>query len=408
MKTLLANASILDLHTGSLKKGMDVLIFEGKILEIGSSLPRDTQVIDVQGKVVMPGLIDAHVHVTAIDIDLANTRFPESEVSIQAGKFLEDMLQRGFTSVRDAGGADFGLAESVQKGLIKGPRLFFSGKALSATGGHGDFRDKTAPFSLCGCCCPGSYLSRLADGVPAVRAAARDELRKGAHQIKIMASGGVASPTDKITDLQYSPDEIAAIVEEATDHGTYVLAHAYSPQAIQRCISCGVRCIEHGNLLDAPTAKLMKEQGVFLVPTLVVYKSLFELGPKLGFPQDSLQKLSAVREQGLKAIQIARKAGVPIGFGTDLLGPEAHRMQMEEFAIRSAVEKPQEILHSATEVNAEIIQMRDKLGKIKVGAYADLLVIDGNPMEDLSVLQPKNLVLIMKEGLIYKDLLSKK
>ncbi len=404
MDLLLKNGVIVDATRTHPEKGT-LLISQGRIKEIGSHVSSHGEIkeIDLGGRTVMPGLIDAHVHVAAIDINLTDAHFPASEVAIQAGKYLEAMLLRGFTTVRDAGGADWGMADAINKGLVKGSRLYFSGKALSPTGGHGDFRDKTAPFEPCGCCCPGSYLSRLADGVTGVRAAVRDEMRKGATQIKIMASGGVASPTDKITDLQYSEEEIQAIVEEAADHGSYVMAHAYSPKAIQRCIHCGVRTIEHGNLIDEATAKLMTSSNVYLVPTLVIYKALAEIGQKLGFPQENLQKLKIVQEKGLEAIKIARKAGVKIGFGTDLLGPAAHQMQLQEFSIRSSVESAREILTSATLMNAEILQQQGQLGVIMKNAIADLLVLRGNPFEDISLLQEDQYDLILKEGEIYKN-----
>lgn len=406
MSIILKNCQIVD-ATNPKPYLSSIHVIDGKIYNIGKSLSvPGTQQIDLESRIVMPGLIDAHVHVTAIDINLADAKYAPSEVAIQAEKYLEAMLMRGFTTVRDAGGADWGIAHAVNKGLIKGSRIFISGKALSPTGGHGDFRDKTAEFEPCGCCCPGSYLSRLADGVTGVRMAVRDEMRQGAHQIKIMASGGVASPTDKITDLQYSEEEIRAIVEETADHGSYVMAHAYSPQAIQRCLRCGVRTIEHGNLIDEYTAQLMVAAGAFLVPTLVIYKALAEIGKRLGFPQDSLNKLSSVRAKGLEAIQIARKAGVKIGFGTDLLGPEAHQMQLQEFTIRSAVETPHQLISSATLVNAEILQMQGQLGVITQGAIADLLVLKENPFDDLSVLSEAHYDLIMKEGVIYKNRIS--
>ncbi|MBS3904628.1 MAG: amidohydrolase family protein [Simkania sp.] len=409
MDLILKNCEIIDATQPKPYSG-SIYIAQGKIREISKTLSFKPNVeeIDLDGRTVIPGLIDAHVHVTAIDMNLADSQYPASEIAIQAGLYLEAMLLRGFTTVRDAGGADWGIADAVNKGLIKGSRLFFSGKALSPTGGHGDFRTKTASFEPCGCCCPGSYLSRLADGVTGVRAAVRDELRKGATQIKIMASGGVASPTDKITDLQYSAEEILAVVEEATDHGSYVMAHAYSPKAIQRCIHCGVRTIEHGNLIDENTAQLMALSNAYLVPTLVIYKALSEIGQKLGFPKESLQKLEAVREQGLEAIKIARSAGVKIGFGTDLLGTEAHKMQLHEFSIRSAIETSKETLTSATLVNAEILQMQGRLGIIAKDAIADLLVLKGNPFEDISLLHEDNYDLILKEGIIYQNRIARK
>lgn len=400
MDLLLKNAIIVDAIRARPEKG-SLLISHGKIQKIDPHISsnQETQEIDLEGRTVIPGLIDAHIHATAIDINLADIHQSSTKVAIQAGKYLEEMLQRGFTTVRDAGGAGWGLADAVACDLVKGSRIFFSGKAISPTGGHGDFRSKTATLT----CCAGSYLSRIADGVTAVRAAVRDELRKGASQIKIMASGGIASPTDKITDIQYSAEEIKAIVDEANDKGSYVMAHAYSPRAIQRCISCGVRTIEHGNLLDEETAKLMAHSNTFLVPTLVIYKALSELGQTLGFPQESLQKLSVVEKKGLEAIKIARNAGVKIGFGTDLLGPIAHKMQLKEFSIRKNVESDREILTSATLINADILQMSGQLGVLAQGAIADLLVLRGNPFEDVSLLHEDQYDLILKSGKIYKN-----
>ncbi len=410
-KIAISNICLLDIPGRSLRKGYHILIQNGLIQEVSSSpfSLKDLSKIDGKGLTLMPGLIDAHVHVTAPKLDLHNDDIPESEIAIQAGIFLEQMLQRGFTSVRDAGGADFGLAHAVETGLIKGPRLFYSGKALSQTGGHGDFRKPNHGGGCCsvpcGCVLSGSSISRIADGVTEVRKAARDELRKGATQLKIMASGGVASPTDRISNLQYSEEEIKAIVEEASNFSTYVLAHAYTPAAISRCVKLGVRCIEHGNLLDEETAALMVRHGTFLVPTLVIYECLYELGPELGLPIESLQKLDTVRKQGLQAIKIARSQGVKIGFGTDLLGAEGNLWQMREFSLRSQVETPFEILESATMVNGELVMGKNKLGIIAPNAIADLLLIQGNPGEDISLLvnQPDRVKLIMKGGQVMKN-----
>lgn len=408
MKNILfKNSQIIDYSNGKIKKGFDVLV-QGNIVTAISDKPIDSSesmVINLEGRTLMPGLIDAHVHVMAADIDLANEHIPETEVTLQAAKFLEDMLMRGFTSVRDAGGADMGLASAINKGLIKSPRLFYCGKAISQTGGHGDFRKPNIGKDICACACSGSNISTIADGVDEVRKAARNEIRKGAHQIKIMASGGVASPTDRITNLQYSGEEIRAIVEEAHHAGIYVMAHAYSAEAIIHCIENGVRTIEHGNLLNEDAAKLMAKNNAYLVPTLVIYEALANLGPKLGFPAESLNKISGVRSSGLEAIKIARSNGVKIGFGTDLLGIEGQTWESKEFTIRSAVESPFETIKSATEVNAQILNQHGKLGVIAEGAFADLIVVDGNPLEQINLLahQGENLSLIMKDGVIYKN-----
>ena len=305
----------------------------------------------------MPGLIDAHVHVIAVDQVLARlSERPVSLVTLQAARVLEGMLQRGFTTIRDAGGADGGLAEAVEEGLVRGPRIFPSGQALSQTGGHGDLRPRTRSVSVvaCACCEGGAGLARIADGVAECRRAARDELRKGATQIKIMASGGVASPYDPVWNLQYSEEEVRAIVEEARAWHTYVMAHAYSPEAIRRSIDFGVRSIEHGNLIDRATAEHVAGADAFVVPTLVTYDALHRFGRELGFPEVSLAKLGDVREAGLRSLEILQAAGVRIGFGTDLLGP-MHRHQSREFVIRAEAMAPFDIIRSATIVNAELL-----------------------------------------------------
>lgn len=409
-KFLFTNCSIVDATHHSPRVNMNVLVNNGIIEQISAHpiVASDAENINLNGKTLMPGLIDAHVHITAIEFDLANEAVAASEVSVQAARFLEEMLQRGFTSVRDAGGADMGLANAVNKGLIAGSRLFYCGKALSQTGGHGDFRSANIGSDLCSCSRSGSNISRIADGVTEVRKAVRDEVRKGATHIKIMSSGGVASSTDRITNLQYSREEISAIVEEAANAGIYVMAHAYLPQAISRCAELGVRTIEHGNLLDEDSAKKMAEYGVYLVPTLVTYEALYHFGKQNGISDEIMAKVDIVRSSGLNAIKIAHANGVKIGFGTDLLGVNGHLLESQEFKIRSEIETPFQILESATLINAEIINQTGKLGVVAIGAIADLLVVNGNPLTDITLLSNPNkyLDLIMKDGIIYKNQLA--
>jgi imidazolonepropionase-like amidohydrolase len=318
---------------------------------------------------------------------------------------MEGMLARGFTTVRDAGGADGGLAEAVAQGLIRGPRLFPSGQALSQTGGHGDLRPRTRSVVSCACCEYGAGLARIADGVDECRRAARDELRKGATQIKIMASGGVASPYDPIWNLQYSDDEMRAIVEEARAWHTYVLAHAYTPEAIRRAMANGVRSIEHANLIDAPTAAAVAEADGFVVPTLVTYDALHRFGREFGIAETSLGKLAEVREAGLRSLDVLHEAGVRIGYGTDLLGA-MHRYQSREFVIRAEVMPPLEVICSATSVNAALLNREGELGVVAPGARADLIAVDGDPLRDIALLdgQGEHLSVIMKDGVLYKSL----
>lgn len=296
------NAALLDPRSGALRPDTGVRIEGGRVVEVETEPLRHGGVpeIDLAGRVLMPGLIDCHVHAAITTLNLgAMVAKPVTLVSQEARPILEGMLRRGFTTVRDAGGADWGLAEAVERGLVRGPRVFHAGRTLSQTGGHGDFRPRDDAPMPCACHIHSTGFSHVADGVDAVRKAAREELRRGAKQVKIMASGGVASPTDPVWNVQYSPEEMRAIVEEARGWRTYAMAHAYTPEAITRAVSAGVRTIEHGNLIDAPTAAAMAAAGTFLVPTLVTYHALDELGRELGFPAVSQAKVRDVLDAGL-------------------------------------------------------------------------------------------------------------
>lgn len=410
-RTVFHNASLFDSPSGTIRPNASVLVEGDRIADVsfGAPLSGDGQSIDLAGRTLLPGLIDAHVHVTATVADFFKlTLMPQSLITAQSKDLLQGILMRGFTTVRDAGGADAGLVQAVARGHFTGPRLFIAGRAITQTGGHGDTRPAFFHGNgQCICCGAVGLLGSIADGVGEVRRAVREELRNGAHHIKVMAGGGVASPSDPLEGTQYSIEEMTAIVEEATAAGTYVMAHAYSPEAITRAIRCGVRSIEHGNLLDDASARTMAEHGAYLVPTLATYDSLHRSGSKLGWTDDMMAKLEKVREQGLAAIRTARAASVKIGFGTDLLGP----MQVDqsiEFTLRAPAMPAAEILRSATHVNAEIMGHAGKLGVIAPGAFADLVVVDGNPVDDLSLLQGqgKHLPLIMKAGVFHKNELA--
>ena len=401
-----ANCTVVDGTSRERRDDHHVLVEDAHIREV-SDRPIDcttSETIDLKGRTLIPGLIDAHVHVLAVDAALARlSDRPVTLLTLQVAKVLEQMLQRGFTTIRDAAGADGGLAEAVEDGLVRGPRIFPSGMALSQTGGHGDTRPRTQPVDSCACRAGGLTMSRIADGVAECRRAARDELRKGATQIKIVASGGVASPYDPIWNLQYSEEEVRAIVEEAQAWHTYVMAHAYSPEAIRRSIDFGVRSIEHANLIDRATAEHVCGAEAFVVPTLVTYDALHRHGRELGVPEVSMGKLGEVREAGLHSLEILQAAGVKIGFGTDLLGP-MHRYQSREFIIRAEAMSPFDIIRSATTVNAELLNHPGELGVVAAGARADLIVIDGDPLADISLLdgQGEHLTYIMKDGVFYK------
>jgi imidazolonepropionase-like amidohydrolase len=404
-RILLENCSLLDGASPEVQEGMHVLVEGERIREISDRpiTAPDAYAIDCQGKTLVPGLIDAHVHLIATSLNLSQLAFePVSLTMARARHIAEAMLRRGFTTVRDAGGADWGLAAAVEYGLIDGPRVFYAGRALSQTGGHGDFRPRTWEADQCACCMAVAQFSTVADGVPEVQKAARQELRRGATQIKIMASGGVASPVDPVWNLQYSEEEIRAIVWEARSWRTYVMAHAYTPEAIARCVRLGVRSIEHGNLIDQETAELMARAGAFLVPTLVTFDALHREGKQWGLPQVSIDKIKDVRETGLQSLERARAAGVRMGFGTDLLG-ETHHYQSLEFSIRAQVLSPFEILQSATTTNAALLNRAGELGVLVPDALADMLVVDGNPLDDLTLLQDQGKHL--KGGKLFKNTL---
>ncbi|MFM0136568.1 metal-dependent hydrolase family protein [Caballeronia grimmiae] len=405
---LFSNAAVLDPARGELREAHHVLVENGLIKEVSDKPLQSaaSQVIDLKGKTLMPGLIDLHVHVVAVQLNLSQqVHMPNVLVTLRSVPIMRAMLRRGFTTVRDAGGAGHPHKIAVESGLAVGPRLFVAGRALSQTGGHGDMRarsDYMGNSAPCGCCVRVGALARVADGVDEVRRAAREELQMGADHLKIMASGGVASPTDPVGAYGYAEDEVRAIVEEARARHTYVMAHAYTADAISRVVRWGVRTIEHGNLIDAPAAKLMAEHGAYVVPTLVTYEALASEGAQYGLGEESVAKIADVREAGLRSLEIYRDAGVKMGFGSDLLGP-SQRLQSDEFRIRSEVLGNKAALLAATTTAAEVLGLPDKLGCIAPGAWADMIVVDGNPLADISCMlgQGERIPLVMKCGEIH-------
>jgi imidazolonepropionase-like amidohydrolase len=408
---LFQNCRLLDPEAGELRDGTSVLVEGERIREVSDRPIRaqNARTIEVGGRTLMPGLIDAHIHVYLSEVNIGRlAEMPMSLMAARSGPLMRAMLDRGFTTVRDTGGADWGIREAVETGQMVGPRLFIAGQAISQTGGHGDFRLRTESEHACQCCSGVHQISRIVDGVPQMLHAVRDELRKGADHIKIMVSGGVASPRDPLEATQFTREEISAAVGEATAWGTYVASHAYGADAIRRAVECGVRTIEHGNFVDAATAKLMRERGAFIVPTLVAYDAMKRRGREYGLPPVSLEKNERVLAAGLRSLEICRDAGVPIGFGSDLLG-QLQDDQSREFLIRGEAMTPLEVIRSATVVNARLLRRESELGTIRPGAFADLLVIDGNPLGDLGLFQKQgaHIPVIVKGGRFHKNELSR-
>ena len=401
------NARLVDGSGPQAREGLHVLIENGRIREVSERPIASASAtrIDLAGRTLMPGLIDCHVHVIAGVVSLGqNALLPDSLVAARTVRNMRDMLRRGFTTVRDVGGADHGLVVAVEEGTIEGPRLVICGKALSQTGGHCDFRGRYDERDSGYVTRRLGSLGRICDGVDAIRRAAREEIKAGAAFIKIMANGGVASPTDPIAFLGFSREELLAVVEEAEMARTYVAAHLYTDEAICRAVECGVRSVEHANLIEPPTARLMAERGAIACPTLVTYEALKLEGASLGLPAESVGKIDDVRLAGMRSLEIMREAGVTMAYGSDLLGA-LQRHQSEEFVIRSRVLPVHEVIRSATLDAARLLRMEGEIGCVAPGAHADLIVVDGDPLKDPGLLarEGRHLVAIMKGGSFVKN-----
>jgi imidazolonepropionase-like amidohydrolase len=393
--------------TGEPPRSGSVVIEGDRIVDIvdGPRPPGGTaRTIDCAGWTLLPGLIDAHVHICALDANLREQqrRYFTSEVALRAGRNLVQLLDQGFTTARDAGGADAGFRRAVEQGVLAGPRLRVSGRPLSQTGGHGDGRLATEQGDVFGCGAQVGMLSRIVDGPDQLLAAAREELRRGADQVKVMAGGGVMSPTDRLESSQFSLPELQAAVAAATAAGRYVLAHAYTPDAIGQSVAAGVRSVEHGNLLDSATATLLAEHGVFLVPTLVTYEKLHEEGERHGLSRENLDKLATVIDAGLASLRIAQAAGVKIASGSDLLGPMA-RHRGRELAIKAQVLGPMGAIVAATRTNAELLGLAAEIGTLAPGKKADLIAVAGDPLDNPGLLgRPETTPVVVTDGRLYK------
>ena len=322
------NFEMLDPEAGELRGGHELVVEGEKIREVSAKPIKlaEADVVDCGGRTLMPGLIDSHVHVVLSEVVIRNMEsVPLTLMTARAAELMRGMLDRGFTTVRDTGGADWGLKEATEKGLLPGPRLFIAGRAIGPTGGHSDGRRRTDFGTRCHCCNALAFSMGVADGVAEVRRAVREEMRQGCDQVKIMMSGGVASPYDPLDSLQFSVGEVEAAVEEAHAFGRYVCAHAYTPEAITRAAHAGVRTIEHGNLIDDASAKLMAEKGMFLVANLVTYYEMKKRAAEYGMSSDMLAKNDLVIDGALKSLEICKRHGVPVGLRHRPARPAAGR-----------------------------------------------------------------------------------
>ena len=409
---LLTNARIFDGYSEECAEHASVLIESGSICEVSDRpIKADkAQRIDVAGKTLMPGLIDLHIHAYFSDLNAKVVDGRDAPYrTAYAIKKLGHALDCGFTSVRDIGGGDYPLAAAIEDKLIRAPRFFYAGKVLSMTGGHVDYRTPNEAQHTHGYCSCGSmnWGGVVVDGVDECLKATREELRRGAHCIKIVASGGVMSPTDPMWMNQFREDEIRAIVNECRERRTYVSAHCHPISAIRRSIEFGVRCIEHATLIDSETAAFAAERNAYIVPTMSVIFATMEQGERLGMTPDSMAKLKVAHDGALGGLDHMRTAGVKIGYGTDLLGA-TYDQQCREFDIRAQVFSPIEMLRQATSMGAEILMQEGKLGCVAAGALADLIVVDGDPLRDIGLLAAsgRKLDLIMRAGEIVKNRLS--
>jgi imidazolonepropionase-like amidohydrolase len=405
MKTIFVHANLLDTELETVRSDAWVRVDENLITEVGDgafNTGDDERVIDCQGGTLMPGLIDAHAHMGIIDVPLEIERMPRAVFAARVFAEMRDTLESGFTTIRDAGFTDASFKYAVEAGLAVGPRMLVSNGALSVTGGHADNRhreDHRAQRPTDGLYWPGL----IADGVAEVRKAAREVLRCGADQIKIMAAGGtVGSLQDDPLDDQFSGEEIAAAVYEAACRRTYVLAHCNSASSILNCARNGVRSIEHGNFLNEEAATYMAQNGVALVPTIMNYRRLGTQMRDRLHPTEAA-KVDRVVTASSEALKIAHEHGVRIGMGSDAISKN-QPFKAVELEVQAEVQGAMGAIVSATSVNAEILRLADKIGQIAPGFEADMLLVDGDPLEDISVLQDrKKLSIVMKGGQVVAD-----
>lgn len=421
---LIKNVNVWNGTSNQLEKNVNVLIQDNLIAAVGKNIPEPTgaKIIDGGGKTLIPGLSDAHVHLSATMSDKETRNEAHwMYTSIRTAKAAENFLMLGFTTVRDLGGPVFGVKRAVDEGLVPGPRIYPSGAYISQTSGHGDFRGANEPSVVLS----GGQMhasdaalgwSFVVDGVPEVLKAARENLRKGATQLKVMAGGGISSDFDPIHSVQFTAEELEAAVQAAADWDTYVAVHIYESKGAIRSLNAGVKCLDHGHLINEETVKLIKEKDAWLVPQAFWNDTpaSFWVPGSDKIPDALNKKIRPVLEGTDTVFKLAKKYDINVGFGSDAygdLGYEAYALT--EFTSRAKWYSPLEILKQATSENARLFSLsgrinpytEGKLGVIEVGAYADLLIYEGNPLKDIEVVAhpEKNLKLIMKDGKVYKN-----
>lgn len=410
MTLILEGATLVD-GTGSDPRPKSTVIVEGdRITSLPPSAPAsrpDTRTLDLTGLTLLPGLIDAHAHLGLV-YDFAAPEGVTSAAEIAAKTFrnCELCLDAGFTTVRDMAGVDGGLARAIEASLVRGPRLFPSGPAIVQTGGHGHltgpFSDHDHPLAI-----PGLVqLLSICDGSDAVRRAARLNFRRGATQLKVFISGGVVSQTDKLEDTQLSVEELAAAVIEAKARRTYVAGHAHNNEAIANGLAAGLECFEHGTMLDERTAAALKKAEARLDPTLAVCHLMIDEWDHWGLPESVVPRVAGCEEGMMRAIRIAKAAGVLIGSGSDLLGPDQNRRGLE-LVLKSGVLSPLEAIVSATLSNARLMHQEERLGSIEPGKLADVIAVRGDPLLEPELFDdPNRVVLVIKGGEVVKSTLE--
>ncbi|CAG1000993.1 hypothetical protein MYXO_03011 [Myxococcaceae bacterium] len=406
--TLFYDCTLLDCTGVDPIPGSTVVVEGERIVRVAkgeaTTVPRGARVVDCGGRTLMPGLSDAHVHCAIVETDPAKMlRESPATLALRIKNVLEQTLQAGFTTIRDAFGLDWGFVQATERGLVAGPRILFTGACLSQTGGHGDWREP----------CHGSVpiegirglvaTPRICDSADEMRRAAREMLRMGAHGIKLMAGGGCMSPTDELEHTQFTIEEMAAACYEATTVGRITLAHVYTPKGIKNALRAGVRSIEHGNFLDEDSAAAIREAGAFFVPTLTTYELISAHGATQGIPRRMIEKIDSAKAGGLRSLEIAVAAGLEIASGSDVLA-SMQPFKALELGLKARVLGAHGAILSATRTNARLFGMADEIGTIEAGKLADLLVVDGRPFDDVTVLQDaRNVKLVMKAGTIFKD-----